>query len=201
VKNFQDKISEYLSSSPSISQLSSKTNDFFVKKYSIDGNGGNEKFSGNFIPGKIYVGKYNTDSKISEKIKWINRYPLFYFISEEKIGNEIIIKAIDLNITPPENRGQILEKIHQYFYQTIKENSLQPKSPQKEILLKSKDLEILLEGTGYKFSVTGFKKRNFSDLKVVDYEDWHKLVYLNISSVDGEAINTIYNNYRSKLNN
>lgn len=199
MKNFREQISDYLSSSPSVSSLSKKTDDFFIEKYSLEGKGGIESFPGKFTPGKIYVGKYSTNSKPSEKIKWINRYPLFFFLSEEKIGDEIIIKAIDLNVTPPDHRAQILEKIFDYFYQTIKQNSNNPKSEQKEILLKSSDLQILLKETGYSFSVTGFKKRFFSNLKIVDYQDWHKLVYLNVSSIEGQPLNLIYNDYKSKL--
>jgi hypothetical protein len=199
VKSFREKISEYLSTSPSVSALSSKTDDLIVKKYSPTGNGGIESFSGSFIPGKIYVGKYNTNSKTNEKVKFINRLPFFFFISEEKIGGEIIIKAIDLNTTPPEYRAQILEKIYEQFFETIKQNSKDPKKSQQEILLRSADLQTLLKDTGYNFSVTGFKKRYFSDLKIIDYDDWHKLVYLSASSIEGQPINSIYNDYKSKL--
>lgn len=199
MKSFRDQISEYLSTSQSVSSLSSKTDALIIEKYSPKGSGGKEIFSGKFIPGKIYVSKYNTNTKINEKIRWINRFPFFFFLSEEKIGDEIIIKAIDLNITPPEYRAQILEKIYEQFYQTIKQNLRDPKSLQQEILLKSADLQILLKDTGYNFSITGFKKRFFSDLKIIDYEDWHKLVYLGASSIDGQPINSIYNDYKSKL--
>jgi len=199
VKSFKDQISEYLTSSPSISSLSSKTDQIFIDKYSINGDGGEEQFNGVFVPGKIYVGKYNTDSKVNEKIRWINRYPFFIFFSEEKIGDEIIIKGIDLNVTPPEYRAQILEKIHNQFFQLIKENSNNLKGPQQAIMIKPGDIERLLFGTGYKFSFTGFKKRFFSNVKVIDYPDWPKLVYLNISSIEGQPINSIYNDYKSKL--
>lgn len=198
MRSFEEQVKLFRESAQSISQLSQITLNTFSDKYSLNGNGGKEKFSG-FLPGKIYTGLYMTDSKLSEKNTWINKYPLFFFIGEEKIGNEVILKAIDLNITPPDFRSQILRRIFDEFQNQISENEKNLASGQTEIILRSNDLNSLLVNTGYKFSVTGFKKKFFSNVKVIDYEDWVKIPYFSATSIEGIPINSIYSDYKSKL--
>jgi len=124
---------------------------------------------------------------------------MFLFISEEKIGNETICKVIDLNVIPPDFRGEILTKIFDFYFQKISENSKTPNSNQQSLNLDGKSLQILLDGTGYKTSVTGFKRQYLSNVKVVDYTDWVRIPYISISSIQGLPIEQIYTSYRSKL--
>jgi hypothetical protein len=198
VKSFEEQIKDLRETSQSISLLSEESNKFFTEKYSPSGKGGVEKFS-SFLSGKIYFAEYLTPSKISDRIQFINRYPLFLFLSEEKTGNETIVKVIDLNIVPPESRGQIIKKIYDFYSETINANQSQIPVNQKSLELNGKSLSLLLEGTGYSFAVTGFKKQYLRNVKVVDYQDWVKLPYLNVSNIQGLPVNSIYTIYRSKL--
>lgn len=199
--DLREKIIEYRGESPSVSTLANKTDIFFLEKYGSRGKGGEIKYKGTLIPGVIYSFNYDTDSKITEKIKFINRNPLVLYISSERIGQETVVKCIDLTITPPEQRIQILCSLYDKFPQTIESNlkkSLDGDSPDP-ILLKSKELSQIFKGTGYNFSLFGFKFKHMSQIKPIDYEDWSKIPYLKYSLIQGTPINEIYNDYRLKL--
>lgn len=199
--DFREKIIEYRKQSPSVSSLSNKTDLFFLEKYGNEGKGGKIKYNGVLYPGSIYFFNYNTDSKITEKTKFINRNPLVLYISSERVGQEIILKCVDLTITPPEQRVQILQSLYEKFSNILENNekkSLKGEFPDP-ILLTSKDLPQIFKGTGYNFSFVGFKFKFMDKIKPIDYEDWHKLPYLKYSLIQGTSINEIYNDYRSKL--
>jgi len=199
---FREKIIEYRKGSSSIASLSTKTDIYFLEKYGNNGKGGNIKYTGILFPGSIYFFKYNPDSKPNEKIKFIDRNPLILYISSEKVGQDIIVKSIDLTITPPEQRLQILQNFWDKFKDILESNEKKIRKGEfpEPIRLTSKDLPRLFEGTGYNFSFTGFKLKFMESIKMVDYEDWHKLPYLKYSLVQGIPINEIYNDYRLKLN-
>ena len=198
---FRERVIEYRKESPSVSSLSMKTDLFFLEKYGNQGKGGNVKYSGTLFPGSIYFFNYNTDAKLSEKVKFIDRNPLVLYVSSEKIGQDIIIKCIDLTITPPEQRLQILESFYDKFSSIIDSNekrSFKGELPDP-IRLTAKDLPQIFKNTGYNFSFMGFKFQFMENIKMVDPEDWHRLPYLKYSLIQGTPINEIYNDYRSKL--
>lgn len=198
MKTFTEQIGELRESSQSVSSLSTEINKYITGKYSPRGKGGPEDFK-SFLSGKIYFAEYSTPTKLSDSVKYINRYPMFLFISEEKIGSETICKVIDLNVIPPDFRGEILMKIFDFYFQKISENLKTPNANQQSLNLDGKSLQILLDGTGYKTSVTGFKRQYLSNVKVVDYTDWVRIPYISISSIQGLPIEQIYTSYRSKL--
>lgn len=199
--NIKEQIVQYRDEAPSISSLATKTDMHFLGKYGARGEGSSYKYNGTLFPGNLYFFSYQTDSKLSDKVQFINRNPLIFYISAERVGQETIVKGIDLTITPPEQRVEIIQRIAEKFQGEIGEGE---KSTQKggspvQIRLDSKDLSGLLSGTGYNFSVTGFKMKFMSDIKWIDYSDWSKIPFLKYSLVQGISINEIYSNYRSKL--
>ena len=199
---FREKIIEYRKEATSVASLSTKTDLFFLEKYGNRGEGGKIKYTGSLVPGSVYFFNYNTDAKLSEKIKFIDRNPLVLYISSEKVGQDIIVKCIDLTTTPPEQRLEILQNFWDKFPDIMESNikrTSKGESPDP-IRLSSKDLPRLLNGTGYNFSFVGFKLKFMENIKPVDYEDWYKLPYLKYSLIQGIPINEIYNDYRSKLN-
>lgn len=199
---FREKIINYRKDAPSISSLSTKTDLFFLDKYGSTKKGGKIEISNVLFPGTILFFTYNTGSKINEKVKFINRNPLFLYLSSEKIGQDTIIKGIDLTITPPEQRLQILERFVEKFSPQIKENEKKVNNGESPnpIRVPSDDISKLFSGTGYKFSACAMSVKFMSEVKFIDYDDWHKLPYLKYSLIQGVSINEIYNEYRSKLN-
>ena len=134
-------------------------------------------------------------------VPFINRNPLILYLSSEKVGDDIVIKSIDLTVTPPGQRLEILQKFWNQFKPSIDDGiqRIERGGSPATIRVPSGDIALLFRGTGYNKSFTGFKFKFMGDIKWVDYSDWAKLPYLKYSSVQGLSINEIYSNYRSKL--
>lgn len=197
MKTLEEQAKSLLSEYPSLGKLNSEVNTLISKKYGVNGEGGKEKFQ-DFLSGKIYFSFYKTPTKLSEKVLFINRYPNFLYLSEEKVGGEIICKVVDLTVIPPEFKSKILQRIFTAYFDKIKSNSERIGSTQKSLNIKGSDLENIIGDLGYKSAVFGFKKQYLSNIKVVDYDDWVKLIYFNESFLDGLSLEQIYNQYKSK---
>jgi hypothetical protein len=199
--DFKEQLLEYRNSSESLPSLSNKTDLYFLEKYGTDGPGGEYTENRILIPGGIYFFKYSTNLRVDEKVKYINRNPLIFYLSSERVGENIIIKSIDLTLTPPEQRLEILKTIWEKFQPEIEENQKKIKRGESPnpIRIKSGDLQTLLRETGYKSSFCGFNYRFMSEIKWIDYSDWHKLPFLKYTLVQGLSVGEIYNNYRSKI--
>jgi len=200
--DFREQIIEYRKSATSVSSLSTSTDLYFLEKYGVDGKGAEYKFDGTLIPGSIYFFSYETNSELSDKSPFINRNPLILYISSEKIGEDIVVKSIDLTTTPPEQRLEILQKFWDQFQPSIEEGikKTETGNAPNPIRIDSKSISRLFSGTGYSSSSVGFKYRFMKNIKWIDYSDWYKLPFLKYSSIQGLSINEIYTNYRSKLN-
>ena len=199
--DFKEQIIEYRKSASSVSSLATNTDLFFLDKYGVNGKGGGYKFNGTLIPGNVYFFTYETNAEVSEKVPFIDRNPLILYLSSEKVGNDIVIKSIDLTVTPPEQRLEILQKFYDQFKPSIEEGikKVERGGSPSVIRVESRNISPLFGGTGYNTSFTGFKYKFMKDIKWVDYSDWSKLPFLKYSSVQGLSINEIYTNYRSKL--
>jgi hypothetical protein len=120
------------------------------------------------------------------------------YLSEEKVGGEIICKVLDLTVIPPEFKSKILERIFNVYFDKIKANQERLGSTQESLNIKGLDLEKIIGDLGYKNAIFGFKKQYLTNTKVVDYQDWVKLIYFNEASVEGLSLEQIYNRYKSK---
>lgn len=200
MKSFEDQIKDLRRESSSVSQISSDSNSYFLKKYGPNGSSGSMEFNGTFIPGKIYTCEYKTKTMISDSHPFIDRYPLFIFLKKEKYKDTTIMVSIDLNVIPPDYRGNILFKLWEQYYSLFKDNDSTTYNSQLPIANISDSFSRLLAGTGWKTSLTGFKAEFISGVKVVDYMDWVRIPYLSDFKIEGQSLNGIYNNYKSKLN-
>jgi len=198
---YSELVLEYKKEFSGISDLVKNTDDIFLKKYFKDGKS-EKKFYPPFIPGEIYSFPYPTDSKITEKRKFINRNPLVLCTdSYQTKENGVILSGIDLIVTPPEYRLKILSKIYDNFISLIEKN--QDHYTKGGVItplpLTNTNLKKILSNTGYESSVFGFKTSFIRDIKILDLDDWYKIPYLRKSQVDGLDIAGIYNEYQSKL--
>lgn len=196
--DFQDQAKKLKSKFQSLSQLTASVNEEFVQKYGPNSKEASEQFS-SFRSGKIYFALYATKSKPDEKTPFINRYPCFLFLSEERTPSGIICKILDLTIIPPDYRAEILTRITSTFGEIIQENIRNAQAFQMPLNLKGENLQKILKGTGYEFAIFGFRKENLRDIKIVDYSDWVKIPYLNQASLEGLSLNQIYTEYKSKI--
>ena len=200
MKSFENQIKDLRKEFSSVSQISSDSNSFFLEKYGPNGPGGSMEFNGTFIPGKIYSCEYKTKTRVSDSHPFIDRYPLFIFLKKERYKDTSIMVSMDLNVIPPDYRGNILFKLWEQYGSLYKDNNSTTYNSQLPISNISDSFKKLLAGTGWKTSLTGFKAEYISGVKVVDYKDWVRIPYLSDFKIEGQSVNGIYNDYRSKLN-
>ena len=202
--SFSEKIKSYKSGFISQSEVVSKTDEYFISSYIKLSNKdfSPEKFNGQFIPGKIYIFRYNPkqkpdDGKKKEK-EFINRLPivLVFDVKKSKDLNNILYGS-DLIATPPDERVKILERIYDFSEGTIDSNK--KSGNQTPVNLSGDKVKSLLNGTGYIGSTKGFDISSMSEVYVIDYDDWKKIPYLSVALLQGSSPTEIYNTYRSKL--
>ena len=195
---FQDQAIKLRSEFPSLSKLNSSVNEEFLEKYGPNSNHSGEKFT-SFKSGKIYFALHTTKSKPVEKNPFINRYPCFLFLSEERTRTGIICKVMDLTIIPQDNRAEILTRLTSTFSEILQENIRNISGSQMPLNLKGENLQKIFKSTGYEFAIFGFHKENLRDLKIVDYEDWVKIPYFSHATLEGLSLDQIYREYKSKI--
>ena len=203
--SFSSKAKEYREEFISQSAVVTETDSYFISTY-VNLNNKDfrpEGFSGQFIPGKIYIFRYNPKSTNGiEKNGFINRMPILLVFEVRKTKDlNNVLYGVDLIATPPDERAKILERIYDYSRETIESNiEMSEKSGnQLPINLSSDNVKGLLQGTGYIGSLNGFTISSISDPYIVDYDDWVKIPYLSMALIQGSSPNEIYNQYRSKL--
>lgn len=197
----KEQIIKYREEAPSVSSLSTKTDVYFLEKYGSRGEGASHKYGGVLFPGNLYFFSYETDSKITDKVQFINRNPLIFYVSSEKVGTDVIVKGIDLTITPPDKRVEIIQRIGEKFQTAIEEGieKTEKGGNPSQFKISGSDLSSLLSGTGYEFSVVGFKFKFMTNIKWISYSDWAKIPFLKYTLIQGISINEIYTKYKSKL--
>jgi hypothetical protein len=203
--SFSSKAKEYREEFISQSEVVTKTDSYFISTY-VNLNNKDfspEGFSGQFIPGKIYIFRYNPKSTNGiEKNGFINRMPILLVFEVRKYKDlNNVLYGVDLIATPPDERAKILERIYDYSKETIESNIEMSKKSgsQLPINLSGDNVKGLLQGTGYAGSLNGFTVSSISDPYIVDYADWVKIPYLSMALIQGSSPNEIYNQYRSKL--
>lgn len=198
---YSDSVLDYKKKFNGISELVKNTDDIFSSKY-FSGGKSEKEFAPPFIPGEIYSFPYLTDSKLTEDRKFIDRNPIVlctdYYPTKE-LG--IILKGIDLIVTPPEYRIKILGKIYDNFSSLIEKNQdhYTKGGAISPLPLSNENLKMMLKGTGYESSITGFKTKFIREIHILSLEDWYKIPYLRKSEIEGLDIAGIYKEYQSKL--
>ena len=79
------------------------------------------------------------------------------------------------------------------------ENGLLSKKDLHKFDLKDPELNKILEGTGYKSSLFGFKTSFIKNAGSIIYKDWSRLPYLSVNLIEGLRLSGIYSEYESKL--
>lgn len=179
-----------------------EANRIIGSKYSSNPpRGAKEIFDGQLKSGKIYIFDYVTSSEIGKDRNYINLMPIGIY-SESKRTNtgEVIDFFIDLVVTPPKNRMEILLGISEKNEEIIRANQKDPSLPQANLDIRFSTIKGYLGKTGFQFSYTGFKKSGLRNLRIVEYQDWPILPYVTTNRLRGDSISEIYRKYRSKLN-
>lgn len=198
--SFKDLVLEYRDKIGEDKNIFKETDEYFLKEYFKN----DKKFLSqpiSIIPGKIYYFNYSTDSKITKERKFIDRFPVILCTDFFESSGFKIIKGIDLVTTPMKYRIEIMSRISDSFEQTIKDNDISESKGgiPSPLNLKDPELNKILEGTGYKSSLFGFKTSFIKNAGSIIYKDWSRLPYLSVNLIEGLRLSGIYSEYESKL--
>jgi hypothetical protein len=198
--SFKDLVLEYRDKIGEDKNIFKETDEYFLKEYFKN----DKKFLSqpiSIIPGKIYYFNYSTDSKITKERKFIDRFPVILCTDFFESGGFKIIKGIDLVTTPMKYRIEIMSRISDSFEQEIKDNDISESKGgiPSPLNLKDPELNKILEGTGYKSSLFGFKTSFIKNAGSIIYKDWSRLPYLSVNLIEGLRLSGIYSEYESKL--
>jgi hypothetical protein len=193
MSKYGEELSKYRGSSKSLSSLVIETDSYFLNNY---GSSSRDNLESVPVPGNIYTFSYSPSLSISESVEYLNRYPLVLYLNSEKKGLDIVLKCIDLSVTPPSNRIDILGRYYDSFYPMIEE-SMRSGSPIKNRMV-GKDVRNIFNGTGYEKSVHGFLWKGIEGLKKIKYEDWSKVPFLKYTFIEGKDVNEIYSDYKKR---
>ena len=195
--SYKESVKIYKDSFESQSALVNQTTDYFLKNYVRSKIGSKESFNGSFIPGKIYCFRYTP----TETKKVFNSFP--FVLCTDKMGqtDKRVLTGIDLAMTPPDKRLEILSSTYDYFEEIIKNNitGLKRGSVQAPLPLTYDLTGKLFARTGFKTSLKNFNPELIRDLAIISYDDWVKIPYMNILLAEGSNSQEIYTNYDSKI--
>ena len=116
--SFKDKVLEYKKLFESQAALVTQTSEYFLKNYVRSKIGSKESFNGTFIPGKIYAFRYQQ----GESKKVYNALPFVLCTDKIKAGEKRFLPGIDLGMTPPDKRLEILAATYDNFKENIENN-------------------------------------------------------------------------------
>jgi len=201
--SFSSDVSDFFKKNGSdFGSSSAEANHIITSKYSVSPpRGAEEIFSGDLKPGKIYLFDYVTDTKLGGKRNYINLMPIAVYSEYKKdTSGEIIDFFIDLTVTPPKNRMEILSEIYEKNSSIIASNKKDPNKTQEPLDLRYSTIKGYLQKSGFNISYTGFKRKGLRNIRLIEYPDWSILPYVTTSKIIGDSVSEIYRKYQSKLN-
>ncbi len=146
------------------------------------------------LQGKIYTFYY--DSEMKAERGFINRRPVIFLDSKEITPTKSIIKGLDLILITPRDRTNFFIRLHTIYGKIMDQNEKKERSSQMPLRFDPELLETLMGGIKYNHAYTGYKMEKIKGLKEIPREEWKYLVHLNTKSIEGAAIDDIYNKYK-----
>lgn len=155
----------------------------------------------NLIPGKIYT--FNYDPKHADELDFYDTQPVMLCLGQRILEDGGVLQlGINLNFIPFKLRQGLLDIVYKKFRGIIFDNlnDLERGSTtsQRALPINYAKATLLLEGTGFEFAIRSYYRSRMSKLKVVDYEDWHKILLIDTERIVGDTIVNIYNYYNNK---
>lgn len=151
-----------------------------------------------FMPGKIYVFRY--DTPITKDLPWWDRNPIVLALDPYN-GNEV---GINLNLLPVEVKETLLDDVHTRLIGQIITNSTRaPENAkaQQGLNLTYNGAKRYLDRFGFGFAVRQYKPRLKTRQAVVSYENWAKIALCNFMEMQGVTERMVRLMFRKYYNN
>jgi hypothetical protein len=152
-----------------------------------------------FVPGKIYVFKYEKPKGI-DRLPWWDMNPVVLALDPTDNKNDL---GINLNLLPVKVKEDLLDFVYEQMKSQI-ENQMKGKSAnnanvQRELKFTYDGAKKFLAQYGFDFAIRQYIPNLKADQKVVAYESWAKIVLCDFMSLNGTTIAKVQEAFRNHL--
>lgn len=172
--------------------------DWYKKSLNSFRNNTVVKRPGRFVPGKIYVFRY--DTPVTEDLQWWDRNPIVLALDPYK-GNDV---GINLNLLPTDVKETLLDDIHTTLMGQIKTATTRsPENAGTQIGLRFtyKGAKQYLDRFGFGFAVRQYIPSLKTKQATVAYEHWSKIAICDFIELEGLSIGQLRSMFRKYYNN
>ena len=153
-----------------------------------------QSIGGRFMPGKVYVFRYNP--KYANELSWYDANPVVLALDPDG-SNDV---GINLNLLPSNVKEILLDRVYNAFESEIKRESVGGK---KNDARRQNQLSISWEGAkeflaNYKFAIRQYIPNRKNSQSVVSYENWAKIVLCDFADLNGTTYVQLVNEFRNK---
>lgn len=153
-----------------------------------------QSIGGRFMPGKVYVFRYNP--KYANELPWYDANPVVLALDPDG-SNDV---GINLNLLPSNVKERLLDRVYNAFESEIKRESVGGK---KNDARRQNQLSISWEGAkeflaNYKFAIRQYIPNRKNSQAVVSYENWAKIVLCDFADLNGTTYIQLVNEFRNK---
>ena len=152
-----------------------------------------------FIPGKIYVFRYDSP-KTKETLEWWDKNPVVLALDPHE-GNDV---GINLNLLPQDIKETLLDDVYTRMYGEIKTNMTRAKEnadAQKYLKLTWSGAQKYLDKYGIGFAIRQYIPSLKSKQSVVSYEHWADIALCDFIDLQGTTIADIQKAFKKQYNN
>lgn len=150
-----------------------------------------------FLPGKIYVFRY--DTPVTENLQWWDRNPVVLALDSQN-KNDL---GINLNLIPEEVKETILNELHIKLNGQIKTETTragQNASAQGQLNLTYDGAKRFLDQYGLGFAIRQYKPELKGKQAIVSYENWSAIVLCDFAQLEGINEQMLYKMYKKYYN-
>lgn len=163
------------------------------------------------LPGKIYT--YMYDPKYKDALSFYDTRPIVFVqgITYNKNTKNLLITGVNLNFIPPPYVVAILSQFYELFKNEIEENESdlwQNKITKIARLigflrdwLAAKQIFNAVPHINFEFAFRQYIVTRIQNLRVIDYDDWELIPFLEPQEIIGTSLDIIYNSYVLSLKN
>lgn len=194
----RNKIKEQIKLHGSRTKAESEAADWYKKSLKSFRNNEVTKRPGIFIPGKIYVFRY--DTPVTENLEWWDKNPIVLALNSEN-KNDL---GINLNLLPVEIKETLLDDIHTTLMGQIKTATTRAADDagnQAGLEFTYKGAKKYLDKYGFGFAIRQYIPGLKQKQAVVSYENWSKIALCDFIELEGISVNAIRKLHAKYYNN
>lgn len=153
-----------------------------------------------FMPGKIYVFRY--DTPITENLAWWDKNPVV--LALDPVGKNDC--GINLNLLPQQLKETLLDEVHIKLNGQIKSaqtRAAENAPSQMPLKFTYEGAKKYLDKFGFGFAVRQYKPQLKKKQAVVSYENWSNIVLCDFADFEGitkQQLESLYKKYYNSKN-